>query len=66
MERLSRSLYKNERRENTMMHQRIEPYVTLDDRPERETIIEKDEIVSLVIDTETLSTIDFYEKYFLT
>ena len=47
-----------------MMHQRVEPYVTLDDRPDRDTIIEKDEILSLVIDIETLTTVDFYDKYF--
>jgi len=50
--------------EDTMMHQRVEPYVTLDDRPDRDTIIEKDEILSLVIDIETLTTVDFYDKYF--
>jgi len=47
-----------------MHHQRVEPYVTLDDRPERETIIEKDEIISLIIDTETMSIKEFYDKYF--
>ena len=47
-----------------MMHQRVEPYVTLDDRPDRETVIEKDEILSLIIDIEIMSTVDFYHKYF--
>ncbi len=47
-----------------MMHQRVEPYVTLDDRPNRDNIIEKDEIMSLIIDVETMSIEDFYEKYF--
>ena len=47
-----------------MMHQRVEPFVTLDDRPDRETVIEKDEILSLIIDIETMSTEDFYNKYF--
>lgn len=47
-----------------MMHQRVEPYVTLDDRPDRDTVIEKDEVMSLIIDVETMSTTDFYDKYF--
>ncbi len=46
------------------MHQRIEPYVTLDDRPDRDTVIEKDEILSLIIDVETMTTADFYNRYF--
>ena len=49
-----------------MMHQRVEPFVTLDDRPDRETVIEKDEILSLIIDIEIMSTEDFYNKYFST
>jgi hypothetical protein len=47
-----------------MMHQRVEPYVLLDDRPDRDTVIEKDEILSLIIDVETMSMEDFYRKYF--
>jgi hypothetical protein len=47
-----------------MMHQRVEPFVTLDDRPERDTVIEKDEIISLIIDIEIMTTVDFYKKYF--
>ena len=47
-----------------MMHQRYEPDLTLDDRPEREAIIEKDEIIGLIIDLETMSTEDFYATYF--
>lgn len=47
-----------------MMHQRVDPYLTLDDRPDRDTVIEKDEILSLIIDVETMSTVDFYNKYF--
>ncbi|MDG5813972.1 hypothetical protein QA601_02695 [Chitinispirillales bacterium ANBcel5] len=46
------------------MHQRVEHYVTLDDRPNRDTIIEKDEILSLIIDIEVLSSENFYDKYF--
>jgi hypothetical protein len=52
-------------RGNIMMHQRVDPYLTLDDRPDRDTVIEKDEILSLIIDVETMSTVDFYNKYFL-
>jgi hypothetical protein len=48
-----------------MQHHKVEPFVTLDDRPERDTVIEKDEIISLVIDIETMSTVDFYQKYFI-
>jgi hypothetical protein len=51
-------------RGNIMMHQRVDPYITLDDRPDRDTVIEKDEILSLIIDVETMSTVDFYNKYF--
>jgi hypothetical protein len=47
-----------------MMNQRVEPFVTLDDRPDRDTVIEKDEIISLIIDLETLSIADLYDKYF--
>lgn len=47
-----------------MMHQRVEPFVTLDDRPDRDTVIEKDEIISLIIDIEIMTTADFYKKYF--
>jgi hypothetical protein len=47
-----------------MTNQRGEQYVALDDRPERENVIEKDEILSLIIDIEIMSTADFYKKYF--
>lgn len=47
-----------------MMHQRVEPFVTLDDRPDRDNVIEKDEILSLIIDVETMSMTEFYKKYF--
>jgi hypothetical protein len=47
-----------------MMHQQFEPDLTLDDRPKREAIIEKDEIISLIIDLETMSADDFYTTYF--
>ena len=46
------------------MHQRFEPELTLDDRPDREEIIEKDEITGLIIDLETMSPDDFYATYF--
>jgi hypothetical protein len=47
-----------------MMHQQHEPNLTLDDRPDREVIIEKDEVIGLIIDLETLSADDFYATYF--
>ncbi|MBN1600547.1 MAG: hypothetical protein JW915_03010 [Chitinispirillaceae bacterium] len=47
-----------------MTNQRGEQYVTFDDRPERENVIEKDEILSLIIDIEIMSTAEFYRKYF--
>ena len=46
------------------MHQQYEPDLTLDDRPDREAIIEKDEIIGLIIDLETLSSDDFFATYF--
>lgn len=47
-----------------MMHQRFEPAITLDDRPEREEVIDKDEIIGLVIDLETMTSEDVYKTYF--
>lgn len=47
-----------------MMHQRYEPAVTLDDRPEREDVIGKDEIIGLVIDLETMTPGEFFKTYF--
>jgi len=51
-----------------MMHQRIDSLTTTRGRPvaERETIIEKDEIISLKIDLETMSLADIFHKYFAT
>jgi hypothetical protein len=51
-------------KEGDMMHQRIEPEVTLDDRPDRDMIIEKDEIIGLIIDLETLSPEELDRVYF--
>ena len=39
------------------MNQRLESSVRLNDRPDRDEIINKDEIVGLIIDLETLSQI---------
>ena len=47
-----------------MMHQPYEPDLTLDDRPKRDLIIEKDEITGLIIDLETLSPKEIYAIYF--
>ena len=48
-----------------MMHQRVDPFITLDDRPDRDTVIEKDEIISLIIDLETMTIERLYDKYFM-
>ncbi|NLD95128.1 MAG: hypothetical protein GX639_20965 [Fibrobacter sp.] len=48
-----------------MYDQGVEPNVSLDDRPVRETVIEKDEIISLIIDIETMDSREFYKKYFV-
>ncbi|MBN1308924.1 MAG: hypothetical protein JXA18_13460 [Chitinispirillaceae bacterium] len=47
-----------------MMHQRIDPELILDDRPERDEIIDKDEIIGLIIDLETMSPSDVFSTYF--
>ena len=47
-----------------MMHQPVNPSTAFD-RPIRDDIIQKDEIISLKIDMETLSLNDFYQKHFL-
>lgn len=46
-----------------MMHQKVESLVDLNDRPERNTVIQKDDIVSLTIDINLLSVEKFLEKY---
>jgi hypothetical protein len=46
------------------MNQHNEPHITFDDRPEREDIIERDEIVGMVIDLETMSPENFFSTYF--
>ena len=47
-----------------MMHQRIDPEISLDDRPERDQVIDKDEILGLIIDLETMSPDDLFSTYF--
>lgn len=47
-----------------MMHQQYEPDLTLDDRPDREEVIEKDEIIGLIIDLETMSAEELFTTYF--
>jgi len=47
-----------------MLEQSIEQYLSLEDRPERDLVIEKDEVLSLIIDVETMTSTDFYRKYF--
>lgn len=46
------------------MHQRFEQELTLDDRPDRDDVIEKDEITGLIIDLETMSPDDLFLTYF--
>ena len=48
----------------SMMHQQYEPDLTLDDRPDRDEVIEKDEIIGLIIDLETMSAENFFATYF--
>jgi len=46
-----------------MMHQAIDPLAQFNDRPNREEIIQKDEIISLKIDLNLLSVEEFIDKY---
>jgi len=46
-----------------MTHQKCEPIIKYNDRPIRESIIQKDEIVSLIIDINLLSVDEFIQKY---
>ena len=46
-----------------MIHQKCEPLITFNDRPVRETIIQKDAIISLIIDINLLSVDEFIQKY---
>ena len=46
-----------------MTSQKGEVKVVFDGRPKRERIIEKDEILSLIIDLEILNTSEFYDRY---
>ena len=49
-----------------MKHQTVQPAVKLNDRPIRDTIIQKDDIISLIIDVNLLSVDEFIFKYCLT
>lgn len=46
------------------MKQRIDPRLMFNDRPNRDEVIERDEIISLVIDLETMSPELFFNNYF--
>lgn len=46
-----------------MMRQVVKPNVTLNDRPKRDAIIQRDEIVSLKIDLHLLTVDEFIIKY---
>jgi hypothetical protein len=47
-----------------MFYQKAALFVWSEDRPDRDTVIEKDEIISLVIDLETMTPEQIYSKYF--
>lgn len=47
-----------------MMHQPVHLPEILSGRPKRDTVIQKDEIISLKIDLQVLSTDKFLAKYF--
>ncbi len=49
-----------------MKHKIIQPVAKSNDRHVRDTIIEKDDITSLIIDLNLLSADDFIRKYCLT
>ncbi len=46
-----------------MMHQAIDSALQFNDRPDRETVIQKDDIISLKIDLNLLSVEEFIQKY---
>ena len=46
-----------------MMHQENQPLFTFHDRPLRDSVIQKDEIISLMIDIHLLSADEFIRKY---
>lgn len=46
-----------------MMHQKCESLIKFNDRPIRDKIIQKDEVISLIIDINLLSVDEFILKY---
>ena len=53
-----------ENREVTMMHQPVSSNKVYSDRPMRDEIIEKDEVISLKIDLEVMVPDEVFDKYF--
>jgi len=51
-------------RRYVMMHQPVEPHHDSNERIARDEIIQKDEIISLRIDLETLSPVEIHHKHF--
>lgn len=54
-------------KEGSMMHQRVEQEaqsVELCGRPQRETVIDNDDVISIRIDLEILDRKAFFDKYF--
>lgn len=47
------------------MKQQRDPRLIFNDRPNRDDIIDRDEIMSLIIDLETMSPELFFNSYFL-
>lgn len=47
-----------------MIKRYYESRITYDDRPERSEVIARDEIISLVIDSETMTPETFFNHYF--
>jgi hypothetical protein len=47
-----------------MIERHCEPHISPSDRPERDDVIEKDEIIGMVIDLETMSPDCFFSSYF--
>lgn len=46
-----------------MMHQTIDSSLMFNDRPQRDTVIQKDDVISLKIDLNLLSVEEFIQKY---
>jgi hypothetical protein len=47
-----------------MINRDYEPQLAPEDRPERDDVIERDEIIGMVIDLETMTPERFFNNYF--